>query len=110
MNGRVSRQLRKIARVLELAPATDYRPAGKLRRYAPRLQKDAEGHMRMLPGPPVPRPLAMTECFRRAYKEAKKLYKGLPPTICVPEAKEKEADVPFRAKVAESIRKYQNAF
>ncbi len=110
MNGRVSRQLRKIAQSLQLAAATDYRPAGKLRRYPARLQKDAEGHMRMVPGPPVPRPLAMTECFRRGYKEAKKLYKGLPPTTCVPEAQEKETETPFRAKVAESVRKYQNAF
>ena len=110
MNGRTARKLRQIAKGLDLAPETGYAPAGKMRRYPHRLQKDAEGHMRLVPGPPIPRPIAMTECFRRVYKEAKKLYKGLPPSMCVPEAKEKEAEVPFRARVADSIRKFQNAF
>lgn len=105
MNGRVSRQLRKIARELELKPETGYAPGGRLRRRAPYL--DAKGVPQ--PGPPVPRPTVLTECFRRAYKEAKKLYKGLPPSMCLPEeTKQTAEEVPFRARVAASIRQYHN--
>jgi len=105
MNGRVSRQLRKIARELELKPETGYAPAGKLRRRWTYL--DSKGVPQQ--GPPIPRPIVLTECFRRAYKEAKKLYKGLPPSMCLPtEEKTAEAEVPFRARVAASIRQYHN--
>ena len=105
MNGRTARKLRQIARDLDdldLAPETGYAPAGRLRRGPSYL--DDKGVLQ--PGAPLRRPTAMTECFRRVYKEAKKLYKGLPPSMCVPEVKEKEAEVPFRVRVADSIRKF----
>ena len=101
MNGRVSRKLRQIASGLKLPQETGYGPAGKLRRGPSYL--DDKGILQ--PGAPLRRPTAMTECFRRAYKEAKKLYKGLPISICVPETKAPEK-TEFRVRVADSIRKF----
>ena len=92
MNGRVSRQLRRIAKSLDLPPETGYALGGRLRR-------------RNLTGAPIQRPVVLTECFRRGYKEAKKIFKGLSVSICVPEAKE-ATEAPFRVRVADSLRKY----
>ena len=66
MRGTTARSLRKIARELELEPKTKYAPGGRLRKRAN--------------GSPIRRPLVMLECFRKAYKEAKRMYKGLPPS------------------------------
>jgi hypothetical protein len=104
VNGRVSRKLRQIAKELKLEPKTEYAPGGRLRRRANYV--DDKGVLQ--PGAPIPRPFVLRECFRRAYQEAKKIYKGEPPSICVPEAKEKEEEVPFRARVAQSLRTYHN--
>jgi hypothetical protein len=72
MNGRTAKALRKIARALELAPKSSYVPGGKLRRTAA--------------GAPIRRPaMIVDECFRRAYLEAKRLYKGKPRCTIAPQ-------------------------
>lgn len=100
MNGRVSKRLRQIARGLNLPPQTGYVPGGKLRRHAS--YRDAEGALQQ--GAPIRRPAALVECFRRAYKEAKKIYKGLPPSTCVPEGD--TAESPFHVRVVDSMKQY----
>lgn len=100
MNGRVSRRLRKIAADLRLTPQTSYAPGGKLRR------RPSEGWLQQ--GAPVPRPAVLTECFRRAYREAKKIYKGLPPSTCVPEVTDAR-ESPFHVRVVKSMNEYYNA-
>jgi hypothetical protein len=100
MRGKTAKRLRQIARALSLNPTTNYVPGGKLRRRAS--YRDAEGKLQQ--GAPIPRPAVMMECFRRAYKEAKKLYKGLPATSCVPEGEEIES--PFHVRVVDSMKKY----
>ena len=64
MNGRTAKKLRKIARGLKLPPVSAYQPTGP----------DTEWSGGQL----VRRrqPLALKACFRRAYLEAKALYKG----------------------------------
>ena len=103
MRGRTAKRLRQIARALNLNPRTNYAPGGRLRRRAG--YRDEAGVLQ--PGAPIPRPGVMVECFRRAYKEAKKLYKGRPPTTCVPEGEEKES--PFHVRVVDSMKKYYDA-
>jgi hypothetical protein len=103
MNGRVAKRLRKIAKELRLNPQTAYAPGGKLRRRPS--YRDAEGLLQQ--GAPIPRPGTLVECFRRAYREAKKIYKGLPPSTCVPETTEQET--PFHVKVVDSMTKYYRA-
>lgn len=76
MNQKKAKALRRIARGLHLSPTTEYAPVGKLRRRPPREIRDAQGRViDVVEGPPIPRPLAMRECERRAYQEAKKLYR-----------------------------------
>ena len=49
------------------------------------------------------------ELEKHNYKEAKKLFKGLPPSMCLPEeTKPAVEEVPFRARVAASMRQYHN--
>src|ERR1700683_2742337 len=104
MRGQTARLLRKIAQGAALPLETGYAPGGSLRRHAGRRLIDGTYH----PGPPIPRPTVMTLCFRRAYKEAKKIFKGLPVSICVPEKEVAETakSAPFRVRVADSIRKF----
>lgn len=103
MRGKTAKRLRKIARGLGLDPKTSYAPGGELRRRPPVLRPDT-GELQA--GPPIPRPMTMRECLRRAYKEAKKIYKGLPATALSPE---KEKAKPFHAKVVDSMREYKDA-
>jgi hypothetical protein len=102
MNGKVARTLRQIAQRLALAPQTEYAPGGVLRRRPGRV--DDKGVLQ--PGPPIPRPIVMRECTRRAYKEAKKIFRGLPPTACVPQEEEKIKEKGFDVKIVDSMRKY----
>lgn len=76
MNGKIAKRLRRIARELSLNPTTTYAPMGPLRRRADKAVMDEEGKIQVIPGQPIPRPFALGECFRRAYREAKKIYKG----------------------------------
>lgn len=96
MRGTVARRLRKIAAELRLNPQTSYAPGGKLRRRP------------SYRGAPIPRPGVLTECFRRAYREAKKIYKGLPPSTCVPEVTDAR-ESPFHVRVVKSMNEYYNA-
>jgi hypothetical protein len=101
VRGKTAKRLRKIARELKLNPATSYVPGGRLRRHGD--YRDAEGVLQR--GAPIRRPAALVECFRRAYKEAKKLYKGLPPSTCVPEGT--NAESPFHIRVVDSMKAYR---
>lgn len=111
MNGRVSKKLRRIARELNLSPTTAYAPGGKLRRRPSRWDSDELGAQVLIQGPPIPRPGTLVECFRRAYQEAKKIYKGQPPSICVPDVPEtpEQQESPFHVRVVKSMQEYYNA-
>lgn len=89
MNGRVARKLRGIARRLELPAKTSY-DFGKPGALTRESRKGNQARV-------------MIECFRRAYKEAKKLYLGKPLTVLVPETEKTET---FAAKVVDSVREY----
>jgi hypothetical protein len=99
MRGTTARKLRKIARSLELPAKTGYAPGGKLRRRPG--YRDESGIWQ--DGPPIPRPTVLTECFRRAYREAKKIYKGKPPSTLAPEGERARS---FADTVIDSAREY----
>jgi hypothetical protein len=101
MNGKTARRLRRIAASLELPKETAYAPGGELRRKPS--YRDEEGILQ--PGPPIPRPIVLRECARRAYREAKKIFKGRPISICVPETKDETS---FQVRVVDSMKKYAN--
>lgn len=108
MRGKVAKRLRQIARGLNLPAKTGYSSGGVLRRRPDRWESNEHGEQVRVPGPPIPRPGVLTECFRRGYKEAKKLYKGLPPTMCVPQADEKQ-ETPYHVRIVDSLKKYYEA-
>jgi hypothetical protein len=98
MNAKTAKRLRKIAAELGLNPKTGYAPGGKLRRrpgYTDELGLWQEGA-------PIVRPAVLTECTRRAYKEAKKIYMGKPSSILLPEGSEV---APFHVRMVDSIKK-----
>lgn len=102
MRGTTARRLRQIARGLGLDAKTEYAPGGKLRRRPDRII-----HGKVIAGAPIPRPFVMVECFRRAYKEAKKIFKGLPATALVPEHEKLVAETDdYRARINRSMRAY----
>lgn len=74
MNQKQAKRLRRIARGLGLTPKNTYAPVGELKRREGHTYKDQNGITQHVPGQPIPRPFALTECERRAYQEAKKLY------------------------------------
>lgn len=96
MRGVTAKRLRKIARGLKLEPKTSYLPGGPLRRR-PDIRTELTGEI--IPGPPIPRPFVMVSCLRKAMKEAKKIYKGLPATALEP----KENKDSSRGAMAQSI-------
>ena len=57
-------------------------------------------------GAPIPRPFVVAACLRRAYREAKKVFKGRPLSILEPQASNEK---PFHAKVVDSMREFKNA-
>ena len=99
VRGKVSRQLRRIAKSLNLPEETGYLPGGKLRRKPS--YRDDQGVLQ--PGAPIRRPFVLRVCWRRAYKEAKKIFLGKPISICVPENEEKKS---FQATVVDSMKEY----
>lgn len=105
MRGVTAKRLRKIAKSIGLPESGKYVPGGPLRR-SPGFRHPETGEW--MEGAPIRRPAVLTECFRRAYKEAKRIYKGLPPTRLVSEDKVAQPEAPreFRHRVAESIVKY----
>jgi hypothetical protein len=72
VNGRTAKKLRRLARELKLNPQTEYAPVGEIRHAEAR--RDHKG--RSYSAGIVRRPFAMTACERRAYQEAKELYRG----------------------------------
>jgi len=100
MRAKVAKKLRAIARGLGLPAEGKLVPGGKLRRR-PSYFKDGELHE----GAPIPRPFVLNVCFRRAYREAKKIYKGLPLSILLPEAEKEKS---HKARVADSMKQYHN--
>jgi hypothetical protein len=70
VNGKKAKALRRIARGLKLPEENSYEPMGELR------HKEAHrDHGRSYTAGLVRRPFALKACERRAYKEAKGLYK-----------------------------------
>lgn len=108
IRGKTAKRLRQIARALNLNPTTGYAPGGPLRRRPAGKVYGEDGELVVTPGRPIPRPGVLIECLRRAYKEAKKIYKGLPPSVLAPES-EQRAQPAFKTQVAASVRKYYNA-
>lgn len=81
MNGRTAKRLRRLVRELKLDPETKYAPVGVLRRLPERTYVDrASGDTKVLPAGVLRRPFALAACERRAYQEAKALYKGIDTT------------------------------
>jgi hypothetical protein len=70
MRGTTAKNLRRIAREVGAAPKTQYGFA-KLRGYWERMRAGKRDRSRTV---------IMGNCFRKAYKEAKKLYLGKPST------------------------------
>jgi hypothetical protein len=77
MNGKMAKKLRRIARELKLDPETKYAPVGELVRLPERKYVDKfTGEQKTLPGGVLRRPFAMKACERRAYQEAKAIYRN----------------------------------
>lgn len=93
MRNTTARRLRLIARGLGLPAKTAYAPG----RY-----RDETGEWHALPSTQV-----MTECERRAYKEAKKIFLGKPISALLPEGEERRDS--FAKQVVDSTREYFNA-
>ena len=104
MRGKTAKRLRAIARSLALPERGKYVPGGPLRHRAG-FRHPSTGEWQE--GAPIPRPAVMTECFRRAYKEAKQVYMGRPAsTLRMAKVDEQKPSQDFRAALVESI----NAF
>ena len=98
MRATVAKRLRQIARELKLNPETGYAPGGKLRRrpdYIDQLGIPQKGA-------PIIRPAVLKECFRRAYREAKKIYLGKPASTLLPEGSDIAA---FDVRMVDSIKR-----
>lgn len=91
MRGVTAKRLRAIARNLGLSTK---------RHYVPGAPCPCMGLHRPL----TARPLVMVECFRRAYKEAKKVYLGRPITVLCPEGAREQ---PFHRTVVDSMKEYR---
>jgi hypothetical protein len=72
MNGKKAKALRRLARTLKLPAENKYQPTGVLRRVEDRVGPDGK----LYKGGLVRRPFALAVCERRAYQEAKAMYKG----------------------------------
>lgn len=102
MRGKTARRLRRIARSLELNPTTTYAPGGKLRRMPGQLVDDPVEGPRMVAGALIRRPGVLQECTRRAIQEAKKIYKGEPPSALQVESNK---PAPFHVRMIEAVKK-----
>lgn len=103
MNGKKAKALRRIARELKLPPENKYQPVGPLRR-----REAIKDHGRTYTAGIVRRPFALGPCERRAYQEAKFLYRGGEidsDGVQVEPAAAPEPERPFKAQVRESINK-----
>jgi len=105
VNGKKARALRRIARELNLDPEVKCQPVGPIRH-----REAIADHGRTFSAGIVPRPFALGPCERRAYKEAKALYKGadvdtgpapIGPVILEPST----ASRAFKDQVVDSLKK-----
>jgi hypothetical protein len=51
--------------------------------------------------------MVLQPCLRRAYKEAKKIYKGLPPTALEPD---KDKPEPLRVRIQHAVKQQGNLY
>jgi hypothetical protein len=79
MRGTTARNLRKIARGVGANPNSTYFHA-KIRGWRERKRAERAAGK----GEVASRVIVLGICLRRAYKEAKRMYKGLPPTAFEP--------------------------
>ena len=95
MRGKTAKRLRKIALSLKLNPVSSYEPTGAFQHW-----KGGELVRRR-------QPLALKACWRRAYLEAKALYKGqvVAEAGVVDLAMEREGIRPFRHRMVDSIKR-----
>jgi hypothetical protein len=80
MRGTTAKKLRQIARGVGANPRTTYFHA-KIRGWRERKRAERIGTSK---GEAASRVVVLGICLRRAYKEAKRMYKGLPPTALEP--------------------------
>lgn len=80
MNGKQAKKLRKIARGLKLPAPNSYAPVGR-EEYVEARNDNKRSYTAGIKR----RPVALQACERRAYKEAKSLYKGIDTTSVDPE-------------------------
>ena len=99
MRGATARKLRRLARSLGLDAETRYTPGGPLVRRPG--YRDEDGTWQE--GAPKPRPAILVACARRAYREAKKIFKGEPMSVLMPEIDKEKS---FQAQVVDSMRQY----
>jgi hypothetical protein len=111
VNGRKAKALRRIARSLGLPPENKYEPVGPIRR-----REAIKDHGRSYTAGIIPRPFALGACERRAYLEAKALYKGghvdvtdIAPAEAFNDAAARRVARPFKDKVFESIKNQPEA-
>lgn len=90
MNGKVAKKLRRITRELKLGPENKYAFVGEIRH-----REAIKDHGRSYTAGIVPRPLALQVCERRAYQEAKAIYKN----SCQPIAEEQRGPYDTGTKV-----------
>lgn len=101
MNGKKARALRAIARSLKLNPQTSYQPVGPEQHVE--AKKD---HGREYTAGIKRRPFAVGPCFRRAYQEAKAIYKGKVEPIIGQETVNPHEEVrAFRDRMVDSIKR-----
>lgn len=86
MRGTTAKRLRKIARGVGANPETSYfhsaiRPEGYYHGSKEQLWADKRKDKSMAA---VSRTLVLGVCLRRAYREAKRMFKGLPPSSFAP--------------------------
>jgi len=102
MNGKTAKKLRRIARELALTPADSYQPVG------PEIYVEAKvDHGRSYTAGIKRRPLALGACERRAYLEAKAIYKGqVAPVVGKPQKiNPEEYERAYRDRMVDSIGK-----
>jgi hypothetical protein len=99
VNGKKAKALRRIARELKLPDEKTYQPVGPIRH-----REAIQDHGRSYTAGIVRRPFALGACERRAYLEAKALYRGAGIDIGqiepIPQAPQRQ----FKDQVVDSIK------
>lgn len=100
MNSKKAKALRRIARELALPEENSYEPVGPIRR-----REAIVDHGRSYTAGIVRRPFALKACERRAYLEAKALYKGGHAEVIQPQVAPTEPVRPFKDAVIDSVKR-----